>query len=109
DLDAGVGQRVHQRGLARVRVTHQRDGRVGNLEAAPALNRARAFDFAQPRFEAGEPLAQTAPVNLELRFSGSARTYAAASRAAAANARKMRPLPREARLQVAELRDLDLQ
>ena len=64
---------------------------------------------AEPRLQAGEPLAQPPPVNFELRFTGTARSDAAASRAAAANARKMRPLARQARLQITELRDLDLE
>ena len=65
--------------------------------------------WPQPRLEASEPLAQPAPVDLELRFAGSASADAAAARAAAANARKMRPLARQSRLQITELRDLDLQ
>ena len=55
-----------------------------------------------------EPLAQLAAIDLELGLAGSARADSGA-RAAAAHARQMRPLAREPRLQVGELRDLDLQ
>ena len=51
-----------------------------------------------------------APVDFELGFAGTARADTAAGAAAAAGlARKMGPLAGQARLQIAQLRDLDLE
>ena len=109
-LDAGVGQRVHQGRFAGVGVADERDGRVGHFEPALALDRARALDVAQAHAQARQPFAHAAAVNFELGFAGSARADTSAAGAGAAGlARQMAPLAGETRLQIAQLRDFDLQ
>ena len=109
-FDAGLRKRVHQGRFPRVGIADQRHGRIGNLEPAPALDRARALDFAEALAQTGEPLAHAAAVDFELGFAGAADADTAARGAAAAGlARKMGPLARQARLQIAQLRDLDLE
>jgi hypothetical protein len=109
DLDVRVGEGVHQRRFAGVGIADQRDGRIRNLETALALNRAGALDLAKARLEASEAFAQSAAIDLELSLAGTASADATAASAAAADSRKMRPLASESRLQITELRDLDLE
>ena len=62
--------------------------------------------------QSGELLTNFAPVDFELSFAGAAGAdHAARATAgrAAGHARQMRPLPRQPRCEVTELRDLDLQ
>src|SRR6202521_1016514 len=109
-FDAGLGERIHQRRFSRIGIADQRHGRVGDLKTTPALDRARALDIAEPLAQASEALAYTAAVDFELGFAGAADADTAARGAAAAGlAREMDPLARQARLQIAELRDLDLE
>ena len=109
-LDAGVGERIHQGGLAGVGIADQRDRRVGHFEAAAALYRAGALDVLEADAQAGQAFAQTAAVNFELSFAGSASADTTATGAAAAGLpRQMGPLAGQSRLQIAELGDFDLQ
>ncbi len=108
-LDSRVGQRVHQGGFAGVRVADQRDSRVGHVEAAAALDRARTLDLLEARVQARQALAQAAAVDFELGLTGAARADTSARAGAAGHPRQMGPLARQARLQVAQLRDFDLE
>ena len=73
DGDAGVGERVEERRLARVRVAGERDRR--RLGAAPLLapDVALAAQLAQPLAEQRDPAAREASVRLELRLAGAPR------------------------------------
>ena len=102
DQHAGARELVHERRLARVRVADQRQG--GERHRAPlvAVEPARALHVAQAAAELRDALAHAAAVDLELRLAGAPRAHAAAQ------AREVGPLPREARQEVLELRQLDL-
>jgi len=108
NLDASVGQEVHQRRLAGVGVADQRHRRKLSLGPPGALKRASALDFTQTALEPSEALANPPAVDLELGFAGSASADSAARGSAAGQARKMGPLAGQARLQIAQLRDLNL-
>src|ERR1700730_2728759 len=109
-FDAGLSERIHQRRFSRIGIADQRHGRIGNLEPAPALDRARTLDIAEPLAQASKALAYAAAGDFELSFAGAADADTAARGAAAAGlAREMGPLARQARLQIGELRDLDLE
>src|SRR3984893_12761140 len=109
-FDAGLRERIHQSRFSRIGIVDQRHGRVGDLKTTPALDRARTLDIAEPLARASEALADAAAVDFELSFAGAADADTAARGAAAAGlAREMGPLARQPRLQIAELRDLDLE
>src|ERR1700732_898625 len=71
-FDAGLRERIHQRRFSRIGIADQRHGRVGTLEPAPALDRARALDIAEPLAQTSESLAYAAAVDFELSFAGAA-------------------------------------
>src|SRR6185369_14353860 len=103
DQDAGVGQPVHQRRLARVRVAHERHRRERDALALVAVESPRAIDLVQTLAEDRDALADAAAVDLELRLTGTARADAAAE------AREVGPLSGEAGREILELGELDLQ
>src|SRR5262249_7358809 len=86
---------------------------------APApLIVAGSLDMLEASAQPGEAFTQPATVDFELGLTGSARPDPAAARAypssaaacrTTAHPRQMRPLPRQARLQVRKLRNLHLQ
>ncbi len=90
-------------------LVYQRDGGIGHLDAPAPLDRARPFDLAQAPAQAGQPLRQAAAVDFELGLAGSARADAAPRASSGADPRQMAPLPGQARLQIGELGDLDLE
>ena len=101
DQHAGLGQRVHQRALARVGITHQRNRRyrvaAGNLALLPRL------DLLELRLQLLNPVRNQPAVFLELLFAGT--SYADAPLVP----RKVRPHPLQPRHGILELRQLDLQ
>src|SRR5207302_9791734 len=107
--DAGVGERVEERRLARVRVAGERDRR--RLGAPPLLapDVALAAQLAQPLAEERDAGARQTAVRLELRLARAARAYPCAEAAGAApetlEVLPHSPHPREV---VLELRELDL-
>ena len=96
----GIGQYIHQGGLARVRIPDQRD--AGKPCAPLALDGALPVDLFQPLLEDGDPVPDEPAVSLDLRFSRSLRADAALL------AGKVRPVPRKARPEIIELRQFDL-
>ena len=103
DEHAGARERVHQGRFSRVGVTDQRHGGERHFVALLALQCAGSFDRLQPLFQMADALANAPPVDFELGFAGTAGADAAAQ------ARQMGPLARQARQQIFELRQLDLQ
>ena len=92
---------VEQRRLADVGVADQRDERIAAAAGAP--RRALfAHDFELPA-EQGHARGDLAPVDLELRFTGTTRTDAAAE------PRERGARTDQIRLPVTQLRELDLQ
>ena len=102
-LDEHVGTRkgFQQTRLSRVRVPDER----GRRNLAPPLTEIRAMlgDVLQPLLEHRDLAANHAAVGFELRFAGSAQPDATA------DAREVRPHPRQTREQILELRQLDLE
>jgi hypothetical protein len=92
-----------RRRLAGVRVADERDHRERCGRALGLLDVPGAYDVGEPPPEHGDALANPPAVDLELRLAGSPCPDAAAE------ARQVGPLPRQAGEQVLELRELDLQ
>src|ERR1043166_7674404 len=101
--DPGVRQRVHQRRFTRIRIAHERHRGVRHFEPLAALDRAGLLNGREALLQLSDPLADTAAIDLELRLAGAARADAAAQ------ARQVRPLARQPRAHVFELRELDLE
>src|SRR6478752_5663630 len=101
--DAGVGERIEERRLARVRVTGERHRR--RLGAPPLLapDVALAAQLAQPLAEERDAAACQAPVRLELRLAR------ATGADPAAESLEVLPHPPHPRKVVLELRELDLE
>src|SRR6476661_3807564 len=101
--DAGVGERIEERGLARIRVAGERHRR--SLGAPPLLapDVALAAQLAQPLAEKRDAAARQAPVRLELRLAR------AAGADSAAETLEVLPHPPHPREVVLELRKLDLE
>ncbi len=100
---AGASEAVQQRGFAGVRVADERGERPVVAQASLALDGAILANVLQIAFEPGDALLHAAAVHLELRFTRAARADAAAL------AREVRPHAREAREEVLELREFDLE
>ena len=101
--DVGAGQRVEQRGLARVGVAGQRDRRQLRPLALGAHRRAVRAHVAELALERGDAVAGEPAIGLDLRLTGAARSDAAAE------ALEVRPQAAHAREVVLELGQLDLQ
>src|SRR5581483_1490209 len=102
DHDARLREAVHQRRLAGVRVADERDGRKRDGRALVAVDVPGPLDVLEPARQLRDPLADAPAIDFELRLPRSARPDAAAE------AREVRPLPREPRPEILELRELDL-
>src|SRR5713101_4529365 len=94
-------ERLQQARLPRVRVAHQRGRR--EIAAALPLIGAMLGDVLQPLLERGDLAADRAAVGFELGFARSPEADTAA------DARQVAPHARQARQQILELRQLDLQ
>ena len=104
-VHVGVGQRVEQRRLARVRVAGDRhvvQTRPLPLRALHAARLAERLEFA---FERGDAALQTPAVDFELRFTGTTRTDESA---VAALLRQRLAASLEPRQPVAQQREFDL-
>src|SRR5690606_37004493 len=104
DERTGGGQAVHQRRLAGVGIADESDDRIRHAGTPAAMQSAGLLDLAQAALERSDAFAHSAPVDLELSFA-----RAASADPAAAETRQVRPLPGQARQQVLELSELDLQ
>ncbi len=71
-------QPVHERRLARVRVTHERNNRVWYRCPAHPVESTSTRDFAQTPAQCCETLAHAPAIDFELRLTGTTRTDAAA-------------------------------
>ena len=101
--DVGPGERVHQRGLAGVRVAGDRDLRDARaLAALPLHARASCASVLDVAAELRDPPADVLAVDLHLRLAG-----AAGPDAAAEPAHRLAPSA-ETGQEVVELRELDL-
>jgi len=110
DGDAGVGERVEERGLAGVRVAGKRNRRYRRALPLLAAHVALATEAAKALAELGDPATRHAAVALELRLTGAAGTDAGAETArAAAEALEVLPHPAHPREVVLELCELDLE
>ena len=97
----GPGERVHERGLARVRVPDQRA--AVHAVAARALHFPLAVHLLEPLLQERDLLAHAAAVDFELGFAGASGAYAALL------TRQVDPHSGEPREEVLELRQLDLE
>ena len=77
DVGVGAGQRAKQRGLAGVRVAHQRERGHRNLGAHAPSGLALLFDLLEAFRQHAHALADEAAVGLELRLAGTAHADAA--------------------------------
>ncbi len=101
---ARLDQRVEERGLARVGVTHQRHGKRIAPLTLTALRGALALDFFQPLLGALDGVTDHAAVELDLGFAG-----ATAHANTTALALQVRPAPHQAGGEVLQPRQFHLQ
>ena len=104
DKHAGARERVHQSRFARVGISDQRHGRETALHGAPCVAAPRVRSTVlKPMLEMADALANAPSIDFQLRLAGTAGADTAAE------PRQMGPLARQARQQIFELRQLDLQ
>jgi len=103
DGDVRVGERVQERGLARVRVPGEGDERDGTAQATSALRAPRPGHALDALSEHLDAPADDAAVDFELRLAGTAHVDAGAE------AREHKAFAAHARELVFELRQMDLQ
>ena len=99
-----LDQRIEQRRLAGVGVADERDAEGAATLARLALRAALALDLFEPLLHRLDALADHAAVEFDLRFA-----RATAQADAAALALQVRPAPHQARRQVLQARQFDLQ
>ena len=103
-ISAGFDQGIEQRGFARVGIAHQRNGEGIATVALTTLGAALLFDFLKPLFGALDGVVDHAAVQLYLGLP-----WAATHTNTAALALQVRPTAHQARTEVLQLGQLDLQ
>ena len=103
-IGLGFDQGIEQRALAGIGIAHQRDPEGAAVAALVALGAALALDLGQPRLERFDALVDHAAVKLDLRLA-----RATALAGTAGLALQVAPAPHQARAQVLQPGQLDLQ
>ncbi len=103
DMDVCGGKAVHESRFSRVRIADQSDGRVGYLGSAVPMQAAGSRHLFEALAQGHDPLSNAAAIDFQLGLSGAARTDTSAQ------PRQVLPMAGQARQEVLELGQLDLQ